>query len=214
MVQKRQYEPKSGPSSPKLGTGTLTPKGTATRQRIIDGAAEQIRTHGAENTTLDDIRAVTRTSKSQLFHYFPEGRAQLLLAVAQYEADRVLTDQQPELGDLNSWAAWQRWRDRVVERYRSQGQACPLSLLLSQVGPGTPETNRIVNTLMEHWQGQIAVGIRAMQARGEVPAGTDPDQAAAALLAGIQGGVVILMASGRITHLEIALDHGIAGLRR
>ena len=91
----------------------LTPKGAATRARIIEGAAAEIREHGV-TATLDDIRARTSTSKSQLFHYFPDGREQLLLAVARYEADRVLADQQPHLGHLTSWDAWLGWRARVA----------------------------------------------------------------------------------------------------
>jgi AcrR family transcriptional regulator len=53
--------------------------------------------------TLDDICHRTHTSKSQLFHYFPAGKDQLLLAVAQHEADRVLSDQEPYLSNLGSW---------------------------------------------------------------------------------------------------------------
>src|SRR5450756_215173 len=74
---------------------TLTKKGAATRERIVSGAAELVRERGAENVGLDDVRAVTATSKSQLFHYFPDGRAALLRAVASHEADAVIADQQP-----------------------------------------------------------------------------------------------------------------------
>jgi hypothetical protein len=80
----------------------------------------------------------TSTSKSQISHYFPGGKDQLLLAVAELEALRVLADQQPYLGALTSWPAWQRWRDAVVARYRSQGQQRPLALLTSEIGCGTP----------------------------------------------------------------------------
>lgn len=80
---------------------TLTRKGAASRQRIIEGAAAEIRDRGVALTTLDDIRARTHTSKSQLFHYFPGGKEQLLLAVAEHEAEQVLADQQPHLGALN-----------------------------------------------------------------------------------------------------------------
>jgi len=100
----------------------LTPKGAATRQRIIEGAAAEIRERGVAVTTLDDVRARTGTSKSQLFHYFPDGKEELLLAVARFEADQVLAVQQPQLGNLTSWAAWQRWRDTVVSHYDSRGQ--------------------------------------------------------------------------------------------
>ncbi|HEX3750117.1 MAG TPA: TetR/AcrR family transcriptional regulator, partial [Streptosporangiaceae bacterium] len=61
----------------------LTSKGTATRQRIVAGAAALVRDLGPANVSLDDIRAATSTSKSQLFHYFPDGKSDLLLAVAR-----------------------------------------------------------------------------------------------------------------------------------
>lgn len=48
-----------------------------------------------------------------------------------------------------------------------------------------------------------------MQAAGHVPASLDVDRTAAALLAGIQGGVSILLSTGRSTHLHAALDEGI-----
>src|SRR5258708_4335091 len=118
--------------------GALTPKGQATRARIIAGAAEVLREKGVAFTTLDDVRARTGTSKSQLFHYFPDGKDQLLLAVAQYEADQVLEDQQPYLGCLDSWEVWYQWRDAVVERYESQGDHCPLGSLFLQIGRSTP----------------------------------------------------------------------------
>ncbi len=94
--------------------------------------------------------------------------------MAEHEAARVLADQQPYLGELTSWAAWQRWRDAVVNRYRRQGQHCPLAVLMSELGRTTP---------------------------------------AAALLAGVQGGVGILLATGDLGFLEAALDRGIAALR-
>jgi AcrR family transcriptional regulator len=115
-----------------LQVQNLTAKGRATRERIIEGAAAEVRARGVAVTTLDDVRARTQTSKSQLFHYFPGGKEQLLLAVAGHEARRVLSDQQPHLSALTSWAAWGRWRDAVVQRYRRPGQHCPLTVRMSE----------------------------------------------------------------------------------
>ncbi len=191
---------------------SLTRKGAATRQRIIEGAAAEIRDRGVALTTLDDIRARTQTSKSQLFHYFPDGKEQLLLAVAEHEAEQVLADQQPHLGALNSWAAWQRWRDAVVDRYRRQGQSCPLSMLMSEIGRSTPGAQAVTATLMQRWHDEITAGVRSMQDQGKVSGGIDAERSAAALLAGIQGGVGILLATGDLGYLEAALDVGIATL--
>lgn len=184
----------------------LTAKGTATRQRIVDAAAAEIRERGITAVTLDDVGRRSRTGKSQLFHYFPEGKEQLLLAVAQREADRVLEDQQPQLGQLTSWKAWQDWRDVVVERYRRQGVHCPLGVLITEVGRHTPAAQAVTAQLLEQWQRQVQAGIEDMQARGEIRSGVDPERAAQAVIAAIQGGVSILMSTGSAKHLESALD--------
>jgi AcrR family transcriptional regulator len=191
----------------------LTAKGAATRQRIIDGAADEIREHGIARATLDDICRRSATGKSQLFHYFPGGREELLLAVAAREAGRVLADQQPYLGALTSWAAWQAWRDAVIERYRRQGARCPLGVLITELGRHTPAAQAVTRELLRQWQAQVQAGIAAMQQRGDVAAGIDPARTAAAIVAGIQGGVTVLMATGSVEHLAAALDTALDYLR-
>jgi len=192
----------------------LTSKGTATRQRIVEGAAALVRDQGAANVSLDDIRAATATSKSQLFHYFPDGKSDLLRAVARYEAEQVLDDQQPMLGELTSWGAWQAWRDRVIEKYRAQGPGCPLSALTSQLGLADPTTRTVVTDLYERWHRYLADGVRALVAAGEVAPGTDVDDAATAILTAVAGGATLLMGTGQIGYLETALDEALSGLRR
>ncbi|MFI9201963.1 TetR/AcrR family transcriptional regulator [Streptomyces sp. NPDC053048] len=191
----------------------LTRKGTATRQRIVEGAADQIREQGVFAVRLEDVMARTATSKSQLFHYFPGGKDELLLAVARHEAARVIHDQEPELSSLTSWPAWQLWRDKVVARYRAQGSDCPLHAALARLGGTTDATRTVAGELIGRWQHQLAAGIRHMQGSGAIAPELDADREAAALLAGIQGGVLILMTTGGSTHLEAALDRGIAHLR-
>lgn len=190
----------------------LTTKGRATRQRIIEGAAAYLRSDEPAGVTLDDIRAITGTSKSQIFHYFPDGKEGLFLAVARHEADRVLDDQQPHLGALTSWAAWERWRDSVVARYRAQGRHCPLGTLMGQVG-STPGAQEVIATLLSQWQSHVRKGIADMQAAGLVREGLDPDRVSAAFIAGVQGGVLVLLNTGSVTHLEAVLDTLLEHLR-
>ncbi|HXL95875.1 MAG TPA: TetR/AcrR family transcriptional regulator [Streptosporangiaceae bacterium] len=191
---------------------TLTAKGQATRQRIIEGAAEYLRSDDPGEATLDDIRAITGTSKGQIFHYFPAGKDELLLAVARHESARVLDDQQPHLGSLTSWAAWTRWRDAVVARYRAQGRNCPLGMLMTQIG-STPGAAEVVAALLEQWQAHVRLGIAGMQAAGLIRPGLDPGQVSAAFIAGIQGGVQVLRSTGSTRHLEATLDTLIDHLR-
>ncbi|RJT96575.1 TetR/AcrR family transcriptional regulator [Arthrobacter frigidicola] len=195
-----------------MGT-TLTAKGAATRQRIIQGAATLIQDQGISSTSLDDIAARTQTGKSQLFHYFPEGKTALLVAVAEFEAASILADQQPYLSNLTSWDAWQDWRNRVVERYEAQGRQCRLGVLTTQLGPASAASEKIAADLQAEWERLLLEGIQGMQQSGHIRPSVDAAAAAAALIAGIYGGVLILLASGSAYHLASALDVGIASLR-
>ncbi|MFF4733562.1 TetR/AcrR family transcriptional regulator [Streptomyces mirabilis] len=195
------------------GAQRLTRKGRETRRRIVEGAAEEIRERGAASTTLDDIRARTATSKSQIFHYFPGGKEELLLAVAACEADRVLEDQEPHLSNLRTWSAWQDWRDAVLRRYEQQGVNCPLGVLITELGRTTPAAQQLTGQLISTWQAALREGVRDMQETGEIDRQLDADRTAAALVAAVQGGVTILMATGGIAHLEAALDTTLTLLR-
>ncbi|MFC0549254.1 TetR/AcrR family transcriptional regulator [Planotetraspora thailandica] len=193
-------------------TRALTAKGAATRQRIVAGAAQLIRAQGADQVGLDDIRAATATSKSQLFHYFPDGRAELLRAVAVHEAAEVLADQQPFLDELGPEGSWKAWRDVVVRRYREQGIHCPLTALTAQLGPSDPGIRAVVARLIDEWHARIAAGVGRAQTLGLAEPSLRPEKVASATLAAIQGGVVMMQATGSIEHLEAALDTALAVL--
>ncbi|MFF4402245.1 TetR/AcrR family transcriptional regulator [Streptomyces sp. NPDC001480] len=188
-----------------------TRKGTATRLRIVEAAAEEIRERGTNATTLDDVGRRSGTGKGQIFHYFPGGREQLLLAVAELEAERVFNDQEPYLSELTSRAAWEAWRDLIVERYRDQGLHCPLGVLIADVGRYSPAAQAVSAQLLRRWQECVRAGIEATQTAGEANPALDPDRTAAAVIAAVQGGVTVLLSTGSAEHLEaglnLCLDH-------
>src|SRR5258706_7694440 len=92
----------------------LTAKGAATRARIVAAAADLVLARGVGGTSLNDIRAGTGTSKSQLFHYFPGGKSDIARALADFQSERVLDAQRPFLDTPDTWAAWEAWRNAVV----------------------------------------------------------------------------------------------------
>jgi AcrR family transcriptional regulator len=191
----------------------LTKKGAATRARIIDAAAELIASNGAANTCLDDIRAATGTSKSQLFHYFPEGKAQLLFAVAEAQAQRVLDDQRPLLDELHSWDAWARWKDLILRIYAPKIEYCPLAALTSQFPRNDPRIRDLISGLYESWQRSLAKGLETMRADGLLRADADTDELATAVLVAVQGGVAMGQVIGSLDPLRTALDAAISHVR-
>jgi AcrR family transcriptional regulator len=190
----------------KYNRPVTTSKGLATRLRIVEAAAEEIRELGIDAMTLDDVCRRSSTGKGQLFHHFPQGREQLLLAVAELEAARVFDDQQPYLNDLTSRAAWEGWRDLIITRYRDQGLQCPLGVLIADIGRHSPATRAVAAELVRRWQECVRAGIVVTQSVGDADSDLDPDRMAAAIIGSIQGGVTVLLSTGSAEHLEAGLD--------
>jgi AcrR family transcriptional regulator len=193
----------------------LTTKGAATRRRIIDNAADQVLARGVGQTSLDDVLAATKTSKSQLFHYFPGGKHELVRAIAACQGERVLQAQRPAIDDLGSWDCWKEWRDAVIAYYtRVDGvMGCPIGSLTSEVAPLDPTLRNDLAAYFRRWAGLLADGVRRLHDHGLVNDGVDADAMATELLAAVQGGLLLSQVAGTLRPLEQALDAALAHLR-
>ncbi|MBW3630264.1 MAG: TetR/AcrR family transcriptional regulator, partial [Gemmatimonadetes bacterium] len=142
----------------------LTARGRATRERILAAAAALIHEHGVAGTSLDDVRAATDTSKSQLYHYFADKSA-LVGAVVERQVEQVLSAQQPELDDLNSMAGLRRWRNRVLALHMPAGCAdgCPLGRLANEIAGTDAAARAGVIAGFATWQGRLTAGLKAMR---------------------------------------------------
>jgi len=89
---------------------TLTRKGQATRERILEAATELIGLHGVAGTSTEDVRKAAGVSGSQLYHYFDSKQA-LIRAVITRQADAPLVPGQPIMGVLDSFDALRAWAD-------------------------------------------------------------------------------------------------------
>ena len=193
----------------------LTERGRATRQRIIEATGEQILASGIGGTTLDTVRAATLTSKSQLFHYFPGGKAELVREVAAWEGGQLLAAQQPHVDDLGSWESWSAWREALVDYYLGLGRwACPIGSLATQAAATDPELERVIAESMGAWRDLLSAGVRKMQASGDVDASADPERIAMVILTAVQGGLVMSQPLRSAWPLEAALDSALDPLHR
>ncbi len=183
----------------------LTGRGRATRERIVEAAAALIHERGVAGTTLDDVRAATATSKSQVYHYFADKSA-LVRAVIELQVEQVLNAQQPELDSADSMAALRRWGDRVVSLNENQSRGCPLGRLASELAAGDPAAREAVTAGFARWQGRLAAGLQAMRERGALHPDADPQALALGLLAAVQGGLLLAQATGSVAPLRMALD--------
>jgi AcrR family transcriptional regulator len=195
------------------GMAQLTSRGEATRARIIESAAELILAAGVGGTGLDGICTETATSKSQLFHYFPGGKSELVGAIASFQADRVLAAQEPYLSRLATWDDWRGWRDAVIDHYGSQPHwGCPIGALASELTGTDPERAAEVAAHMERWRAHLELGVTRLRDAGELSPEADPRALSLAVFASLQGGLLLIATAESIEPLEAALDGALAML--
>jgi TetR/AcrR family transcriptional repressor of nem operon len=183
----------------------LTRKGQETRRRIVDAAADLIFRQGVANTTIEDVRAAADVSSSQLYHYFDDKPA-LVRAVVDHQADTIVGGQ--ETFDLSTLDGLRAWRDWVIEYQRELdcSGGCPIGSLGSELAETDPEARAHVAAGFKRWEATIQSGLREMHARGRLTPGTDPDTLALALLAALQGGLLLTQIQRDTKPLEAALD--------
>ena len=194
---------------------TLTRRGQQTQARIVEATADLVLGQGVRATTFDDIRSATQTSRSQLFHYFPGGKAELVRAVAVRQTERVLDGQRALLDELDSFEALQVWRDAVVgaQRDRQCVGGCPLGSLASEVAEHDEQARELLAASFAQWQAHLSRGLRSMQQQGALQAGADVEDLALATIASLQGGLLLTQITRNIRSLEVALDAALAHLR-
>jgi TetR/AcrR family transcriptional regulator, transcriptional repressor for nem operon len=185
----------------------LTKKGAETRGRIVGAAAELIFERGVAGTGMEDIKERAGVSSSQLYHYFADKQA-LVHAVIAHQSDAVLAAQEPLLGKLDSLDALRAWRDRAVaiEKQLHCKGGCPIGALAGELAEVDSAARADIAAGFARWEGAIAKGVEAMHERGELPAETDPDRLALAMLAAHQGGLVLTQVRRDPAPLEAALD--------
>jgi AcrR family transcriptional regulator len=185
----------------------LTGRGAATRDRIVAAAADLMYVRGVHATTLDDVRAATGTSKSQLYRHFPDKDA-LVHAVIALRGEQVIERETQRLGRLNSFSGLTRWRDALVQVNSLQNGAygCALGSMASELADQDEQARASLAELFRSWEALLSAGLRRMQAKGTLSPDADPGRLAVGLMAALQGGYLLANTAHDVRPMEIALD--------
>jgi TetR/AcrR family transcriptional repressor of nem operon len=192
----------------------LTAKGRATKERIVRVASELMLERGVARTTIEDIQDAANVSTSQMYHYFGD-KEDLVAAVIDLQSSQVLGRQQLALFPIDSIAALVRWRNAVVDVMRGRGcmGGCPIGSLANELSDTDPLARARLARAFAQWEDMIREGLAAIVERGELPSGSDVDRLAMAVLAGVQGGLLLSQLRRDTQPLEAALDTMIEHLR-
>ncbi|HEV2639137.1 MAG TPA: TetR/AcrR family transcriptional regulator [Actinocrinis sp.] len=185
----------------------LTRKGQATRDRILAAAAGLMHERGVAGTSTEDVQLAAGVNPSQLYYYFKDKRA-LVAAVIAYQTESVVGCQ--ELSRLDSVEALRAWRDFAVQLQHDKQfvGGCPIGSLGSELAEADDLARGLLAAAFARWQAAIRAGLRDMQERGELPPGprADPDKLGLAVLAALQGGLLLTKVRRDTLALEAALD--------
>ena len=188
-----------------------TRKGEATKARILDAAADLL--VSGNDINLDQVMDLTRTSKGQLFYYFPGGKEDLRRAAAERHLARLAQADAPAA--LATWRDWESWIEQILRLHKQQGQAdaCEVAALAGRALDTDRVTRDLVGKMYEQWAIALGSQLTAMQASGLLRDDAPVSELASAMLAALQGGAVIDKATGSHQHLAHSLHQTLVLLR-
>ena len=183
-----------------------TSRGQETVERVLDAACVLFARQGIHPTTLDEVGALSGTGRGQLYHFFA-GKSDLVAEVIARQCERVLDAQQPLLGNISTAADVRAWCSQAAEQYAQDDDPirCPIGSLVHELGEQDVVARAALATGFGRWQAALAEGLRRVRDTGELAAGSEPEDVAAALLAAYEGGVLLAGASSNLEVLSRAL---------
>jgi AcrR family transcriptional regulator len=201
--------PDGGNEAPRL-----TARGAATRARILRSAADLMHARGVAATTLEDVRAASGTSKSQLYGHFPDKDA-LVREVISLQAAEVLARNERRLRRLDSFRGLELWRDAILRHagLRDGAHGCELGSLAGELADRDEDARAALAGHFRTWRELLAGGLERMRRNGSLRSDADPDALATGVIAALQGGYLLAQTERSIRPMEIALDMALAHLR-
>jgi AcrR family transcriptional regulator len=153
----------------------LTAKGRATRDRILQVAAELILREGLSTLNMDALRKAASVSGSQLAHYFADKQA-LIRAIVVRQIHVVLDfHRQAKLGALNTFDDFERWIDLNMRYLRRIGYSGTPTYhaLAGQLGKSDSATRETLASGYWQWIELLEQAIQQMKNCGVVIAAAD-----------------------------------------
>ena len=190
-----------------------TGRGRASRERIVERAAELFAERGVAGTSLDEVLAAAGAGKGQLYHYF-RGRDELVEAAVGHRCAQVLAGLTQVLRSVASLAELEQALAGFVAGFEQMGlPGCPIGSLAAEVAERNEGARLRTAAAFDAWEQLLADAVERMRERGELRADASPAVLATALLASIEGGMVLSQARKDPAPLRIAVDAGLAQLR-
>jgi len=190
-----------------------TGRGRASRERIVERAAELFSERGIAATSVDEVLAAAGAGKGQFYHYF-RGRDELAAAAVGYRCAQVVAGLTEALGGVSSVAGLEQALAGFVAGFEAMGMpGCPIGTLSAEVAGRNEEARLAAAAGFDAWERLLADALKRMRERGELRAGAESAVLATGLLASLEGGMVLAQARRDIASLRVAVKAGLAQVK-
>jgi TetR/AcrR family transcriptional regulator, transcriptional repressor for nem operon len=195
------------PGEPRTG------RGRASRERIVERAADLFAERGIAGTSVDEVLAAAKAGKGQFYHYF-RNRDELAAAAVGYRCTQVVDGLTEALGDVSSMAGLEQALAGFIAGFEQTGlPGCPIGTLATEVAGRNEAARMQAAAGFDAWERLLADALERMRQRGELRADAQPAVLATGLLASIEGGMVLSQTRKDVASLRIAVDTGLARVR-
>ena len=186
-----------------------TGRGRASRERIVTHAAELFADRGVMGTSLDEVLAAAGAGKGQFYHYF-RSRDELVEAAVGLRCTQVLAQLGEALGSVESMAELASALAGFVRQFEQMGlPGCPIGTLATEVVESNEGARLHAAAAFDAWEKLFADALMRIRERGELRSDASPERLATALLASLEGGMMLSMTRKDPASMRIAMDAGL-----
>lgn len=166
---------------------------------MVESAAVLLRERGVAGVTVDAVLAHSEAPRGSVYHHFPGGRDEILLAALDRAGEfisaklhRALADGDPR-GAVQSFVRF--WKRALTDSDFRAG--CPAAAVVVDGRRDVEGAAEAVHAIFERWHQDLTVLLAS--------AGHDPQRAerlATLILAAIEGAIILCRATGEVRPLD------------
>ncbi|WP_026841577.1 TetR/AcrR family transcriptional regulator [Citrifermentans bremense] len=170
----------------------MTPKGEATRDKILETAADLIHRQGFGATSINDLLDATGLKKGSLYFHFP-GKEALGLAILEKSSADFLLFLDAALTGATPLAQLDNFFDRVMKTHRGAGfvGGCIFGNTALEMGDAESSFAPFIEKVFEEWTHKLRTVITAAQHSGEIRSDIPAEVLAGHMVAAIEGGIML-----------------------
>ncbi|WP_426519432.1 TetR/AcrR family transcriptional regulator [Diaminobutyricibacter sp. McL0618] len=177
------------------------------KQRMVEGAVVLLAKHGLQATSFSGVLALTGAPRGSVYHYFPEGKEQLVASAVDLAGERAIT----LLDELEGASADEITR-RFLAMWRSllerSGFGAGCAVLAVTVAADSPALLEHATVVFRTWRGRLAL---LLETGGLAPA--DAAGFASLLVAASEGAVVLARAEQSMEPFDLVADQLLNSLK-